>query len=25
MTEEMELICFQLIANSGAAKSCFVE
>ena len=25
MTEEMELICFQLIANSGAAKSSFVE
>ena len=25
MTEERELICFQLIANSGAAKSCFVE
>ena len=25
MTEEMELVCFQLIANSGAAKSSFVE
>ena len=25
MTEEMELICFQLIANSGASKSSFVE
>ena len=25
MTEEMELICFQLIANSGAAKSSFVD
>lgn len=25
MTEEMEFICFQLIANSGAAKSSFVE
>ena len=25
MNEEMELVCFQLIANSGAAKSCFVE
>ena len=25
MTEEMEFICVQLIANSGAAKSSFVE
>lgn len=25
MSEEMELICFQLIANSGAAKSSYVE
>ncbi|MFV7644829.1 PTS lactose/cellobiose transporter subunit IIA [Streptococcus pneumoniae] len=25
MTEEMEYICFQLIANSGAAKSSFIE
>ena len=25
MTEEMEFICFQLFANSGAAKSSFVE
>lgn len=25
MTEEMEMICFQLIANSGAAKSSFME
>ncbi|VQU76566.1 PTS system transporter subunit IIA [Streptococcus pneumoniae] len=24
MTEEMEYICFQLIANSGAAKSSFI-
>ncbi|WP_315600661.1 PTS lactose/cellobiose transporter subunit IIA [Abiotrophia defectiva] len=25
MTEEMEMICFQLIANSGAAKSAYLE
>ena len=25
MTEEMEMICFQLIAKSGAAKSAYLE
>lgn len=25
MSEDMELVCFQLIANSGAAKSSYIE
>ena len=25
MSEDMELVCFQLIANSGAAKSSYME
>ena len=25
MTEEFELICFQIISNSGMAKTCYVE